>query len=153
MTKVIFCAYVFLYVYWFLCNRLQLIWLNRFRLIRCHSIRLLPKNVIVYIKLSQNTYSLRKKKKSKNIVKKLKSNLDIFFYLRIVFSMFSTLLELVGYFCFLYKLFAFELIFNIYWPTAPFQKARAPSSAYILRVASMTPLYVVCPDLATTCKQ
>lgn len=33
----------------------------------------------------------------------------------------------------------------------PFQKALNPSSAYIFRAASMTPEYVVWPDLATTC--
>lgn len=35
-------------------------------------------------------------------------------------------------------------------PPAPFQKARPPSSAQILRAASMTPVYVVWPLRATT---
>lgn len=36
-------------------------------------------------------------------------------------------------------------------PTVPFQNALGPSSIIIFRTASKTPVYVVCPDLATTC--
>jgi hypothetical protein len=36
-------------------------------------------------------------------------------------------------------------------PVAPFQNARSPSSLYIFLAASITPEYVVCPALATTC--
>lgn len=34
-----------------------------------------------------------------------------------------------------------------------FQNALGPSSAKILRAASMTPVYVVCPERATTCNR
>merc|ERR1719233_1841418 len=35
--------------------------------------------------------------------------------------------------------------------TAPFQNAANPSSTYIFLTASVSPVYVVCPALATTC--
>lgn len=56
-----------------------------------------------------------------------------------------------------YKIFDFKRAHTVYRcgnvPPAPFQKARGPSSLRIFQKQSRSPLYVVCPARAATCRR